>query len=321
VNRLRARRDGLSPRQIATTIATSLGTRGSSKFKTADGEVDITVQLKEEDRANLEQLKNTVFESDAGNLVSFGSLADFRLQKGPRSIERQDRMSTAEVFANTEQTTRFRVGKEMMKRMQQIPLPEGYSWQMDRRFRWIAQEQSQDHFTMIFAALLIYLIMAALFESYVHPFTIMFSISFAFTGVAFSLYSLGVPMDSNAYYGLLILYGIVVNNGIVLIDQINRYRRQGLPRQQAIVRGGQDRLRPIAMTAATTILGLAPLVVPMIYGTAEGSARRWGPIGLVVVSGLMVSTLLTLIILPTVYSLMDDLARYARRVAASARAT
>ena len=317
VNRERAQRYGLSPRQIATTIATALGTRGSSKFKTDDGEIDITLQLREEDRANLQQLKNAQFESEEGGLVSFASLANFQFRRGPRSIERQDRMSTVDIFASTEQSTFLQVGREMSQRMQGILLPTGYEWQMDRRFRWISQEQGETNFTMVFAALLIYIIMASLFESYVHPFTIMFSICFAFTGVAIGLYSFKVPLDNNATYGLLILFGIVVNNGIVLVDHINRYRQQGLVRRDAILRGGQDRLRPIMMTAATTILGLTPLVIPMIYGTAEGYARMWGPIGLVIISGLMVSTVLTLVLLPTIYSLMDDLAGYGKRLFAT----
>ncbi|MDA0747727.1 MAG: efflux RND transporter permease subunit [bacterium] len=320
VNRQRAQRYGLSPQQIATTIATALGTRGNSKFKTEEGEIDIAVQLKEADRATLEKLKNAQFESDTGTLVSFASLADFHLQKGPQAIERENRMSTVTVFANTEQSAVFSVGREMSRRMEAIPLPAAYSWQMDRRFRWMNQEQGQTNFTMLFAAVLVYLIMAALFESYVHPFTIMFSICFAFIGVSMGLYAFQIPMDSNATYGLLILFGIVVNNGIVLVDHVNRYRRQGLFRRDAIILGGQDRLRPILMTATTTILGLTPLVLPMIYGTAEGTARRWGPIGFVVISGLMVSTLLTLVLLPTVYSLMDDLSGYVKRVAASAEA-
>ena len=97
---------------------------------------------------------------------------------------------------------------------------------------------------MIFALILIYMIMASLFESYVHPLTIMFCIFFAFIGVALGLYTFGIAMDSNARYGLLVLFGIVVNNGIVLVDHINRYRKQGLCRRNAIIRGGQDRLRP-----------------------------------------------------------------------------
>ena len=97
-------------------------------------------------------------------------------------------------------------------------------------------------------------------------------------------------------------------------------RKQGLARRDAIIRGGQDRLRPIMMTATTTIIGLMPLVVPMLFGNAEGTSRRWGPIGLVVISGLSISTVLTLVLLPTVYSLMDDLSHFAKRVTAVARA-
>lgn len=319
VNRTRASRYGLSPQRVASDIATSLGTRGSSKYKTDDGEIDITVQLREEDRATLSQLRNATFETDQGNMVSLGALASFTLSKGPDTIERQDRMSTIEVFANTDQKDRLKVGREMASRMKEISLPSGYTWQMDRRFRRMAQEVGETDFTLVLAAILIYIIMASLFESYVHPFTIMFAITFAFTGVAAGLYLTDTALDSNATYGLLILFGIVVNNGIVLIDHINRYRKQGMYRRDAIILGGQDRIRPILMTASTTILGLMPLVVPMLYGTAEGHARIWGPIGLVIVSGLSVSTLMTLILLPTVYSLMDDLAGSCRRMLASSR--
>ena len=319
VRRERAQQYGLSPQEIAMTVATALGSRGNSKFKTPDGEIDIALQLREEDRATLDQLKTLSFENNRGNMIAFASLADFELTKGPRSIERQDRMSTVTVFANTEASEVQTVGYEMRDRMDAIPLPNGYSWQMDRRFRYMASEEGETNFTMIFAALLIYLIMASLFESYVHPFTIMFSISFAFIGVALGLYIFGIALDSNATYGLLILFGIVVNNGIVLIDHINRYRKQGLYRRDAILRGGQDRLRPILMTATTTILGLTPLVIPMIYGNAEGNARRWGPIGLVIISGLSISTILTLVILPTIYSLMDDLSGYTKRIVAVAK--
>ncbi|MFT5365070.1 MAG: HAE1 family hydrophobic/amphiphilic exporter-1 [Candidatus Latescibacterota bacterium] len=319
VNRERAQRYGLSPQEVASNIASALGTRGGTQFKTPDGEIDITVQLREEDRATLEQLKNTEFESDAG-MVTFASLANFDVQKGRNSIQREDRMSTVSVFANTESSARFRVGMMMQERMQAVSLPKGYSAEMDRSFRWMTEEQNQDSTTMLFAAVLIYIIMASLFESYVHPFTIMFCIGFAFIGVALGLYTTGIAMDSNAKYGLLILFGIVVNNGIVLVDHINRYRKQGLFRRDAIIRGGQDRLRPIMMTATTTIIGLMPLVLPMLYGNSDGTARRWGPIGLVVISGLSVSTLMTLVLLPTVYSLMDDLSHYAKRVVAATRA-
>jgi HAE1 family hydrophobic/amphiphilic exporter-1 len=118
--------------------------------------------------------------------------------------------------------------------------------------------------------------------------------------------------------GLLILFGIVVNNGIVMVDHINHFRREGMSRRQAILRGGQNRMRPIMMTASTTILNLMPLVLPMIYGTAEGFAKRWGPVGLVVVCGLGSSTLLTLLFAPVLYSLLDDSSLWMRKVVRSA---
>jgi len=320
VNRIRAQRAGLSPQGIARSLAASLGTRGASKFKTEDREIDINVLLAEEDRKTLDELKNTTFIGSDGRDVSFGTVADFRYATGPRTIERQDRMSTVEIQVTTNKDETYKVGKSIVKELEAYRMPGGYGYEMGRGFRRMEEEQSQTSFTMIFAALLIYLIMAALFESYIHPFTIMFSIGFAFIGVAFGLYGLQVPMDSNAFYGLLILFGIVVNNGIVLVDQINRYRSCGLARRDAIILGGQDRLRPIAMTATTTVLGLTPLVMPLLLGTAEGYAKRWGPIGLVVICGLTAATVLTLVLLPTIYSLMDDLGRYFKRVFAGARA-
>jgi HAE1 family hydrophobic/amphiphilic exporter-1 len=318
VDRRRASRYGMSPYQVASSVSSALGGRGSSKFKTEEGEIDILVQLKEEDRANLEQLKNTVFQSQDGNRVAFGTLADFRLQKGMQALRRVDRRSTVSVFASTDQTAIATVGREMARRMAQVPLPAGYTWQMSQSFRSIQQAQGESSFTMLFAVTLIYLIMASLFESFIQPFAMMISIPFAYAGVALAMYWMRIPMDSNGQIGLLVLFGVVVSNGIILINHINHYRHRGLERREAIVRGGQDRVRPILITASTAVLSLMPLVLPMIYGAAEGMAKSWGQIALVVVSGLITSTPLTLVIAPTVYALLDDLAEYAKAVFRSA---
>ncbi len=314
VDRRRASRYGMSPWAVASEVASSLGARGSSKFKTEDQEIDIVVQLKEEDRANLQQLKNAVFEGQGGNRVAFGTLADFRLQKGPQSLRREDRRSTVTVFASTDQAAVPAVGREMEKRMRKVALPAGYIWQMSSSFRSIQEAQGESSFTMLFAAVLIYLIMASLFESFVQPFAMMISIPFAYTGVALVMYWMQIPLDSNGQIGLLVLFGVVVCNGIVLINHINDYRKEGLSRGEAIIRGGQDRVRPILITACTTVLSLMPLVLPMIFGAAEGYAKQWGQIALVVVSGLITSTPLTLVIAPTIYALLDDLAAYSKRV-------
>ena len=320
VNREQALGYGLSPQDVGTTIATALGTRRSTSFKAQEREIDVVLQLEEEDRVDLEQFVNSRFEGRDGTPIQLASLADFRLQKGPKDLRREDRLLTVTVFANTQNRKQaYGLTNQVKEMMAGVALPPGYSWDLGRQARWMDQDTQDSNFTLIFALLLIYLIMASLFESLVHPFTIMLAIPFSMIGVALGLYALDIPLDNNAMLGLLILFGIVVNNGIVLIDHINHYRRQGMERHQAILRGGQNRMRPILMTAFTTILNLMPLVLPMVYGTAEGFSKRWGPVGLVVVCGLSTATFLTLILAPTLYSLLDDVALWGRRVVWAAR--
>lgn len=127
-----------------------------------------------------------------------------------------------------------------------------------------------------------------------------------------------MPLDSLARLGLLLLSGLVVNNAIILIDSINRLRRSGMDRYSAIVKGGRDRLRPILMTSFTTILGLLPMIlpifVPTLFGPFEGRDKIWAPVGLVVVSGLISATFLTLVIMPTIYSLIDDAGMWIKKL-------
>jgi len=164
--------------------------------------------------------------------------------------------------------------------------------------------------------------MASLFESYIHPLAILLTIPFAFTGVSVAFYVFGIPLDSVSRLGLLLLCGLVVNNAIVLIDYVNRLRRGGLEKHDALVKGGRDRMRPILMTSFTTILGLLPMVLPLflpfLFGPFEGRGSIWAPVGLVVISGLITSTILTLIIMPTIYSLIDDFGMWIKKVFAFA---
>lgn len=320
INRAQALSYGLSPREVAQGIAAALGTRRTSGFKSDDREIDLVMQLNEGDRATLEQLKNSRYEAGDGRSVQLASLANFELGYGPRDLKRENRVLNVTVFANTEDRgTARRLMEPIRQMMDEMQLPPGYSWDLGRAARWEQEEARDNHFTAIFAVLLIYLIMASLFESLIHPLTILFAIPFSVIGVALGLYALDVPFDNNGVLGLLILFGIVVNNGIVLIAHISHLRASGLSRREAICLGGQHRLRPILMTAFTTILNLMPIVLPMVYGTSEGFARRWGPVGLVVASGLATSTVLTLMLAPTLYSLLDDLSLWCKRVMRTAR--
>ena len=157
---------------------------------------------------------------------------------------------------------------------------------------------------------MVYFVMASLFESLAHPFAIMTSLPFAMVGVAWTLYLTGTPLNLMAMIGLMVLLGIVVNNGIVMLDHVNNLRRQGMPRSQAILLGCRERFRPILMTAITTIVGLIPLAV----GTSGIFELRYFPLARTVMGGLAASTVLTLLVLPTYYTLFDDLAEWLKRM-------
>ena len=155
-------------------------------------------------------------------------------------------------------------------------------------------------FALIMAVFLVYLVMASQFESLIHPFVILFTIPLALVGAVLALYMSGTTINVVVFIGVIMLAGIVVNNAIVLIDLINQLRAQGTPRREAIMEAGRARLRPIMMTTLTTVLGL----LPMAIGVGEGAEVR-APMALTVIGGLIVSTLLTLVLIPVVYSLMD----------------
>jgi HAE1 family hydrophobic/amphiphilic exporter-1 len=199
-----------------------------------------------------------------------------------------------------------------------MDLPPGYELTLGEEARQDAEDSRNAAFLLLFALVLVYMVMAVLFESFAQPLTIMFSVPFAFVGVGIVMRLAGQSRGTTSDMGLIILAGIVVNNAIVLVDHIGRLRRQGLPRDEAICLGGQHRLRPILMTAATTILGLSPMVapffLPQVFGAVEGRAAFWAPVGLVILGGLTTSTFLTVTVIPTIYSLVDDLTVYLRRV-------
>jgi HAE1 family hydrophobic/amphiphilic exporter-1 len=318
INRAKAQKYGLSSQRVAFGVMGALSGRSVGQFKKENRQVDINVLLKEEDRQNLNQLKTLVLDSPDGGSVALGTLVDFERKKGPMAIERLDRQPVVKVTGKYKGVGIRKLYDAVSKNMSSVSLPAGYSWSMGEGYRRYKKSEVGAKFGLILALALIYIIMASLFESFIHPFTIMLSIPFAFTGVAFSFYLLDVPLDKLTEMGLLLLCGIVVNNAIVLVDYINRLRKTGMDTNSAIIKGGRDRLQPILMTALTTILGLSPMVMPLLlpslFGPLEGGAGMWAPMGLLILSGLATSTFLTLVMLPTVYSLMDSLSNVLKRL-------
>lgn len=320
VDRVRAQKYGLSSQQVASTISSALSSRANSKFKAHDREVDILVQLAEEDRVNLQQLETMALQNTRGEMVQLGSVANLDVKKGPEAITREDRQTTITIFANTEQSGMWKVSREIDQRMASVELPPGYSWSKGRNWQMMQQSEQDSNFAIILAIILVYIIMASLFESFIHPFTIMFSVPFALIGVFLMFWFTNTNLTTMANLGILVVCGLVVNNGIILIDAINKLRRSGVPRTEAIRIGGRNRLRPILMTTLTTILGLLPLVVPAmfpeIFGPQEGRSGMYAPVGLAVVGGLVTSTPLTLFLMPIFYVYFDNLAIWASKVTA-----
>ncbi|MGB7492227.1 MAG: efflux RND transporter permease subunit, partial [Thermoanaerobaculia bacterium] len=272
----RAMQAGLSSRAVAATVNNALSSRAVSHFKTGEREVELVMQYREEDRETLDQLKNVpVFAASAP--LPLGAVAEFEFVAGPRSIERENHLAQVSVSASTTDPTASFAAMGMITRMMnEIALPPGYEWSFGRWNRHMQEDQNSGLFALLFALPLVYMLMAALFESFTQPLTIMFSVPFALLGVGLVMKFANQPWETMTILGLIVLLGVVVNNAIVLIDHINFLRLSGMSRTEAIVKGGQHRLRPILITAVTTILGLMPMIAPFLFpqwfGPVEGRA-------------------------------------------------
>ncbi|MBN2289971.1 MAG: efflux RND transporter permease subunit [Candidatus Glassbacteria bacterium] len=319
VNRERAAATGISASQVARSVSAQLSSRPVSRYKAADREVDIQLGLAEEDRLDLSRLGTMEMFSPDGQRQELKSLADFQTGSGPRSIQRTDRLYNVSVYLNSRSSGIYLLSSQVAARMSQLSLAPGYTWELGRSFQYMRETESESHFAIILSLIMIYILLAALFESFIHPFTILLSVPFAIIGVAVIFVLTKTNLGAVEYIGVLIVCGLVVNNGIILIDCINQLRMRGLARQDAILEGVRQRLRPILMTAMTTILSLlpmaAPLLAPWLFGPAEGRAAMWGPVGLAILGGMTTSTFLTLVVTPTLYSLFDDLALGAKHTA------
>jgi len=318
VVRDQAQMAGISSQAVAQTVAGALSDRALDQLRTQTGEVDLVVRYSDRDRASLDKLRAISVRGSSADLP-LDVVARFEQTPGPQTIERENRRAKLTVSANASSPMASMMAlRGAGVAMAGVAMPPGYTWSFGRWNRLQQQDGASFSFALIMAAVLVYMLMAALFESFTHPLAIMVSVPFAFLGVGVALRLVGQPRDSLTDLGFVILVGVVVNNAIILVDHINRLRREGLQRDEAILTGGRHRLRAILMTAMTTILGLlpmtAPLFLPQFFGSAQGRAGTWAPVGLVILGGLTTSTFLTLVIIPTVYSLIDDLTAFTRRV-------
>jgi HAE1 family hydrophobic/amphiphilic exporter-1 len=320
VDRERAIQLGLSPQAVASALSVAMRGEKLRDFRGGDGEVSVRLAFREDDRQSLEQLSDLPLYTPDGRRVALGSVADFRVTTAHQEIQRIDRATATVIRANLDGRSMEEVKPDVEALLKTYQLPPGYSWKFGRGFEQADETQKIMFQNLLLGIALIFLVMAALFESTVYPLSIITSIGFSVIGVFWFFMATGTTFTFMATIGLMILVGVVVNNGIVLIDHVNNLRRAGMPRDAALLQAGHDRLRPILMTVATTILGLLPLALSATkVGGDEVGAPPYFPMARVIIGGLGFSTLTSLLLVPWTYALLDDLGRWSRKVATVAR--
>jgi HAE1 family hydrophobic/amphiphilic exporter-1 len=310
VNRERATRMGLSAAEVGRSVALFFRGRPLSRFRGPDGEVEMRAQLAESDRQGLGGLRDLMLTGNDGAAVPLAAVADFRKVSTPGDVERQQRRSVVSVRGNSTSSKGGDVRKAVERVMKGIHFPSGYEWAFGRSFQDENETQKEMMINLLLALVLVYIVMAALFESLIHPFAIMFALPFAFVGIAWICFLTGSPFNIMSQIGLLILVGIVVNNGIVLLHHVHQLRERGMERTAALMAAARDRLRPILMTMATTVLGLLPLAI----GRSGVGDVLYYPLARTVIGGLVASTGLTLVLVPCLYTLLEDGVALVRRV-------
>ena len=291
---------GLSLRNVAELVRHKVQGKVATDFRQDERQIDVRVRLREEDRLGLDELRRLVINPNAPIPIPLSAVADIRVNEGPSEIRRIDQQRSAVVTANIQGIDLGTASGLIHDELGKMDFPVGFDFMISGQNEEMETSLQSLYFALVLAIFLVYVVMASQFESLVHPFVIMFTVPLALIGVVVVLYVAQVALSVVVFIGLIMLAGIVVNNAIVLIDYINTLRRTGMEKTEAIIQAGAVRLRPIAMTTATTVLGL----LPMALGLGEGAEIRT-PMALTVIAGLISATFLTLVVIPTVYSLVD----------------
>jgi HAE1 family hydrophobic/amphiphilic exporter-1 len=310
IDRERASRLGLTLGQVARTIETASLGRVATRFREGNDEIDIRVRFEKEERDSLEDIENIPILSPLNTMVKLDQIATITKGEGPIQIVRENQARKVTVNANITGRDLGSIMSDIISRMTDLEknLPAGYFIEYGGQFAEMQDALIIMIAVFALASLLVYMIMASQFESFKHPLVIMFTIPLSFIGVVLALMITGKPISLISLIGFVILGGIAVNNGIVMVDYINQLIRKGQDKKSAILDGCSVRLRPVLITALTTIMGM----VPMAISTSAGSEMR-APMAIAVIGGLTATTFLTLFVIPTIYSIFEKV-RYKEKV-------
>jgi HAE1 family hydrophobic/amphiphilic exporter-1 len=291
---------GLNLTEVANTMVTNIKGDVATRYSWRDRKIDVLVRSQESDRASVEEIRKYMVKTADGQSIPIDAIATIETAIGPSEIRRSSQQRVAVVSANLAEGDLGEAIAQLESVMASVPMPEGIYARMAGQSQEMDSAFNSLLIALTLAVFLVYLVMASQFESLIHPFVILFTIPLAAIGAVWALWLTGSTISVVVFIGLILLAGIVVNNAIVLIDLINQMRERGMEKFEAIREAGRSRLRPILMTTLTTVLGLLPLSL----GVGEGAEIR-APMGITVIGGLVVSTLLTLVVIPVMYALLD----------------
>jgi len=296
----RASQLGLVVRDIADRVVNSVRGEVATRYKLRDKQIDVLVRSVDTRAASIEEVRNLIVNPGSDFPVPLSAVADVQLSVGPAEVRRVGQERVAVVSANLAHGDLGAAIDRLKGIVAEVQLPVGTTAFLSGQSEEMQSSFQSLQFVLLMAVFLVYLVMASQFESLMHPFVILLTIPLAVTGAVWALWLTGTTVNVVAYIGVIMLAGIVVNQSIVLIDAVNQARERGLAKHEAILEAGRLRLRPILITKLTTILGL----MPMAMGLGEGAEVR-APMAITVIGGVLLTTFLTLLVIPVVYAVLD----------------
>jgi HAE1 family hydrophobic/amphiphilic exporter-1 len=318
VDREKAKEYGFSANDVAQFIAIALRGVQLKDFHGGDAQLPVWLRFRGADAQSLDDLSDYKLRRDDGAQVPLLSMVQVSTRNASSVIERDNRQTSLAIKANlAEGATSDEARKAIETVMKNVQLPPGYNWTFGQNFQRDDDAGNTMMFNLLVAIVLVYVLMCAMFESLIYPAAILTTFIFSIFGVFWFFWITDTTFSIMANIGVLILMGVVVNNGIVMIVHINQLRHAGMGRREALIQGAKDRLRPILMTMGTAILGMVPLCIP--GPSIGGDGPPYYPMARAIAGGLIFSTLVSLVVLPTIYSLLDDMSLWAKRMVREAR--
>ncbi|MEN5207512.1 efflux RND transporter permease subunit [Stenotrophomonas terrae] len=291
---------GLTTRQIADAVVNKVKGNVATRYSFRDRKIDVLVRVQESERSSVDDIRRLIVNPTGAKAIELASVADVIATTGPSEIHRADQRRVAIVSANLRDIDLGKAITEVQDMVAKNPLGTDVGMHIGGQGQELGESIRSLLFAFALAVFLVYLVMASQFESLLHPFVILFTIPLALVGAVAALLLARSPVSVVVFIGLILLVGLVVKNAIILIDKVNQLREEGVPKREALVEGARSRLRPIMMTTLCAVFGFLPLA--LAFG--EGAEVR-SPMAITVIGGLLVSTMLTLLVIPVVYDLLD----------------